>query len=87
MATDYGRTFDLDLAVTSFGSTGMLMAKSSQMPNLMVTGTDEEDLFSCLRPVITNLLEANGEIVRGMSIDRTVGPSAIKVHVETTPAQ
>jgi hypothetical protein len=79
------RTFDLDLEVTQLGTTGLLTAESSQMPNL--TGTDDADLCDCLMPVITSLLEAKGEHVQLMTIDRSRGPRNIRVHVQTTTAQ
>jgi hypothetical protein len=79
-----GRQFDLDLTVTPFGANGLLMATSDQMPNLMVTGTDDANLWDCLQPVITSLIEAKGEKVQVMSLDRSRGPRTIRVHVEAT---
>ena len=58
----------LHLTVTEFGATKMLRATSEQMPNLMVTGTDEADLWECLGPVIESLFEAQGERVQGRAI-------------------
>lgn len=77
-----GKTYDLDLEVTPFGTAGMLFAQSPQMPNLMVTGTDDADLWDCLQPVITGLFEATGERVQVLTVDRSAGPREIKVHVE-----
>lgn len=80
--TTGGKTFDLDLDVTQFGKTGMLFAKSRQMSNLTITGTDEGNLWDCLQPVITSFFEATGERVQFLSVDRSAGPREIKVHVE-----
>jgi len=81
-STARGKTYDLDLDVTKFGTTGMLFAKSRQMPNLTITGTDDADLWDCIQPVITGFFEASGERVQSLSVDRSGGPGAIKVHVE-----
>ena len=82
-----GKTYDLDLDVTKFGTTGMLFAKSRQMPNLTITGTDAANLWDCIQPVITGFFEASGERVQFLSVDRSRAADVIKVHVElaTTP--
>jgi hypothetical protein len=85
MAAD--RQFDLDLVVTPFGDHGLLMATSEQMPNLRVTGTDDANLWDCLQPVITSLIEAKGEKVQQISVDRSRGPRTIRVHVQATSGQ
>ena len=76
------RELDLNLVVTQFGATGLLRATSDQMPNLMVTGTDEDDLFGCLGPVLESLFEAQGEKVQLVTLDRTKGPRDLRVHLE-----
>jgi hypothetical protein len=81
------RQFDLDLKVTPFGDHGCLMATSEQMPNLMVTGTNEANLWDCLQPVITSLIEAKGERVQAMTVDRSRGLHAIRVHVQSASVQ
>ena len=86
MATD-GRHLDLDLTVKPFGKNGLLLATSEQMPNLRVTGTDDADLWDCLQPVITSLVEAAGDRVQSMTVDRSHSPHDIKVHVQVAPAQ
>jgi hypothetical protein len=78
---------DIDMDVTRFGSTGMLLAKSRQVPYLMVTGTDEANLRDCLSPVIKSFFEAKGEKVQYVSIDSSGGLEVIKVHVELDAAQ
>ena len=87
MVMQDARQFDLELTVTPFGEHGLLMATSKQMPNLRVTGTDDTNLWDCLQPVITSLIEAKGEKVQQMSVDRTRGPREIRVHVQVQSGQ
>jgi hypothetical protein len=82
------RQFDLELNVTPFGDHGLLMATSEQMPNLRVTGTDDTNLWDCLQPVITSLIEAKGEEkVQQISVDRSRGAREIRVHVQVISSQ
>ncbi len=76
------RDIELHLTVTEFGASKMLRATSQQLPNLIVTGTDDSDLWKCLNPVITSLLQAQGEDVRSISLDRSNGLRDIRVHVK-----
>jgi hypothetical protein len=85
MASPNSRELNLDLIVTEFGATKMLRATSKQMPNLMVTGTDEADLWGCLGPVIESLFEAQGERVQVLTKDRSGGPRNLRVHLEVSP--
>jgi hypothetical protein len=74
------REVDLDLTVAEFGISKSLLATSEQMPNLMVTGADDAELWGSLGPVITSLFEAKGERVSYLSLDRSKGPRTIRVH-------
>jgi hypothetical protein len=64
------RHLDLSLTITPVGSHGLLRATSDQMPNLIVTGVGNDDLFECLGPVIESLFAAQGERVSSLSVDR-----------------
>ena len=78
------REVQFNLTVNEFGATKMLRATSHQFPNLIVTGTDESDLWDCLGPVITSLFKAQGDDVRALSLDRSNGLHDIRVHVKVT---
>ncbi len=79
------RQIDLDLVVRPFGQNGMLMATSEKMRSLMISGTDEADLWDCLQPAISALFEAKGQRVPAITLDRTGGPDHIRVTAQLHP--
>ena len=76
------RTLDIALTVSPFGKSGMLRATSEQIPNLIVMGTDDDDLWGCLSPVIESVFNARGETVQVITLDRSKGTRDVRVHLE-----
>jgi hypothetical protein len=84
MATQRAREFDFDLDIAEFGVSKMLRATTQEIPNLIVMGTDDSDLWNCLTPVITNLFGSQGDDVRTLTLAKGAGPRNIRVHIEVS---
>lgn len=83
---DHAIDMDMEfrLKVAELGKTKMLQAISRDVPNLIVTGTDDSDLWDCLGPVIMSLFQSDGRSVQSLTLDRSEGARDIRVHIKVS---
>ena len=71
------RGIELDIIIVH-GNAGLIHARSSQMPSLMLMGRSEDELWRDMDPVLRDLIDIQGDKVVTMTIDR----SGRRVHVD-----
>jgi hypothetical protein len=63
------RSIGIDITI-AHGRTGLIYARSRQMPSLMVMGRSEDELWRDMDPVLRDLIDIQGDKVVTMTIDR-----------------